>query len=147
MAGSAQPSELTEMYSDFKQQVSNALSDLLEAGMVKFIQKDEVPPKRHYEITDFGWNSINKADNLTAMETYILKGKTYMNILQRLEDEIKLPSDIAQELKVTRSDISHHLRLLRKENLVDYEKIGKRRAYRITTRGKDLLDQNKDICM
>jgi len=143
LAGASQPKELTALYSDHKQAVSQALVELQNAGMVMHRKHSTFPPTKVYEITDFGWNATNVFNRLTAQDITILQGKTYMSILRSLPSN---PKELGERFGVTISDISHHLRLLKKEALVNYEKQGKKRLYFITKRGQDLLTANSILC-
>jgi DNA-binding transcriptional ArsR family regulator len=146
MAGSAQPSDLAEIYENYRQVISNALTDLHQAGLVRYISKDTFPPNRVYEITDYGWNAVNQYELLTKLEKRVLWGKTYRGILKRLQDAPETVTSLAEHFQTTISDISHHLRLLRQEALVDYTRKGKYKMYYITHRGETLLSKNKKIC-
>jgi DNA-binding transcriptional ArsR family regulator len=56
-------------------------------------------------------------------------------ILQLLASEPRTVSDIAAEFTVTRSAISQHLLLLAAAGLVQAEKIGRQRIYRVVPTG------------
>jgi DNA-binding transcriptional ArsR family regulator len=56
-------------------------------------------------------------------------------ILQLLASEPRTVSDIAAEFTVTRSAISQHLLLLADAGLVQAEKIGRQRIYRVVPTG------------
>jgi DNA-binding transcriptional ArsR family regulator len=65
-------------------------------------------------------------------------------ILQLLASEPRTVSDIAAEFTVTRSAISQHLLLLADAGLVQAEKIGRQRIYRVVPTGLRSLQAEID---
>jgi DNA-binding transcriptional ArsR family regulator len=65
-------------------------------------------------------------------------------ILQLLASEPRTVSDIAAEFTVTRSAISQHLLLLAAAGLVQAEKIGRQRIYRVVPTGLRSLQAEID---
>lgn len=64
-----------------------------------------------------------------------------MRILLALYDTEKCPHQIAEELDLTPSNISHHLGILHERNLVDRRREGKHRYYRMSDRHvEDILE-------
>ena len=65
-------------------------------------------------------------------------------ILQLLASEPRTVGDIAAEFPVTRSAISQHLLVLADAGLVDAEKIGRQRLYRVLPQGLQKLQAEID---
>ena len=65
-------------------------------------------------------------------------------ILQLLASEPRTVSDIAAEFTVTRSAISQHLLLLADAGLVQAEKVGRQRIYRVVPTGLRSLQAEID---
>ncbi len=65
-------------------------------------------------------------------------------ILQLLASEPRTVSDIAAEFTVTRSAISQHLLLLADAGLVEAEKVGRQRIYRVVSTGLRSLQAEID---
>ena len=65
-------------------------------------------------------------------------------ILQLLASEPRTVSDIAAEFTVTRSAISQHLLLLADAGLVEAEKVGRQRIYRVVPTGLRSLQAEID---
>ena len=65
-------------------------------------------------------------------------------ILQLLASQPRTVSDIAGEFTVTRSAISQHLLVLAEAGLVDAEKDGRRRIYRVLPSGLQKLQAEID---
>ena len=65
-------------------------------------------------------------------------------ILQLLASEPRTVSDIAAEFTVTRSAISQHLLLLAAAGLVEAEKVGRQRIYRVVPTGLRSLQAEID---
>lgn len=65
-------------------------------------------------------------------------------ILQLLARQPRTVSDIAAEFPVTRSAISQHLLLLAGAGLVEAEKVGRRRIYRVLPSGLQKLQAEID---
>jgi DNA-binding transcriptional ArsR family regulator len=65
-------------------------------------------------------------------------------ILQLLASSPRTVSDLAGEFPVTRSAISQHLLVLAAAGLVDAEKIGRRRMYRVRPQGLRTLQAEID---
>ena len=65
-------------------------------------------------------------------------------ILQLLASEPRTVSDIAAEFTVTRSAISQHLLLLADAGLVEAEKVGRQRIYRVIPTGLHSLQAEID---
>jgi DNA-binding transcriptional ArsR family regulator len=65
-------------------------------------------------------------------------------ILQLLASSPRTVSDLAGEFPVTRSAISQHLLVLADAGLVDAEKIGRRRMYRVRPQGLRTLQAEID---
>jgi DNA-binding transcriptional ArsR family regulator len=65
-------------------------------------------------------------------------------ILQLLASRPRTVSDIAAEFPVTRSAISQHLLVLADAGLVDAEKIGRQRMYRVLPQGLHKLQAEID---
>ncbi len=65
-------------------------------------------------------------------------------ILQLLASEPRTVSDIAAEFTVTRSAISQHLLLLADAGLVEAEKVGRQRIYRVVATGLRSLQAEID---
>ncbi len=65
-------------------------------------------------------------------------------ILQLLASEPRTVSDIAAEFPVTRSAISQHLLLLADAGLVEAEKVGRQRIYRVVPTGLRSLQAEID---
>lgn len=145
LAGDAHPHQLSEIHGICRQQISNALTDLNEVGMVRFKQKNEVPPTRIYEITNYGWNAIHEYSLLTREELRVLRGKTFLIILNTLKKEVSTPTEMCKIAKVTISDISHHLAILKKQHYVNYKRDGKKKHYFLTARGDHLLTKYNKI--
>lgn len=58
-----------------------------------------------------------------------LGNRNRLRILLTLKDGEKCPHDIAEELDLTNSNISHHLKQLMERRIVDRRKEGKHRYY------------------
>ncbi len=69
---------------------------------------------------------------------------TRRRILQLLASEPRTVSDIAAEFPVTRSAISQHLLVLADAGLVDAEKVGRQRIYRVRPSGLQTLQAEID---
>ncbi len=69
---------------------------------------------------------------------------TRRRILQLLASHPRTVSDIAAEFTVTRSAISQHLLLLAEVGLVDAEKVGRQRIYRVRASGLRQLQAEID---
>ena len=69
---------------------------------------------------------------------------TRRRILQLLASQPRTVSDIAGEFTVTRSAISQHLLVLADAGLVDAEKIGRQRMYRVVPSGLQKLQAEID---
>ena len=69
---------------------------------------------------------------------------TRRRILQLLASHPRTVSDIAAEFTVTRSAISQHLLLLAEVGLVDAEKVGRQRIYRVLPSGLRQLQAEID---
>jgi DNA-binding transcriptional ArsR family regulator len=69
---------------------------------------------------------------------------TRRRILQLLASSPRTVSDIAAEFTVTRSAISQHLLVLADAGLVDAEKIGRQRRYRVRPQGLRTLQAEID---
>ncbi len=65
-------------------------------------------------------------------------------ILQLLASRPRTVTDIAGEFPVTRSAISQHLAVLAEAGLVDAEKVGRQRIYRVVPRGLHKLQAEID---
>ncbi len=65
-------------------------------------------------------------------------------ILQMLASQPRTVSEIAAEFPVTRSAISQHLLVLADAGLVDAEKIGRQRHYRVLPSGLQKLQRELD---
>ena len=66
-------------------------------------------------------------------------------ILQLLASQPRTVSDIAGEFTVTRSAISQHLLVLAEAGLVEAEKIGRQRMYRVLPTGLQKLQAEIDL--
>jgi len=137
------PSKLAETYNALRQDVSSAMQEMHKVGMVTFDELEGFPIVRMYRLTDKGFNLFNLYEQLTLTQVTILQGKTYMGVLKNLPST---PTELANMFGVTVSDISHHLNLLRKEVLVDSVRQGRTKVYHLTSRGKTLIDKNKQLC-
>ena len=69
---------------------------------------------------------------------------TRRRILQLLAAQPRTVGEIAAEFTVTRSAISQHLLVLAEAGLVDAEKIGRRRMYRVLPTGLQKLQAEID---
>jgi len=69
---------------------------------------------------------------------------TRRRILQLLASQPRTVSDIAGEFPVTRSAISQHLLVLADAGLVDAEKVGRQRIYRVLPSGLQRLQAEID---
>jgi DNA-binding transcriptional ArsR family regulator len=69
---------------------------------------------------------------------------TRRRILQLLASQPRTVSDIAGEFPVTRSAISQHLLVLADAGLVDAEKVGRQRIYRVLPSGLRTLQAEID---
>jgi DNA-binding transcriptional ArsR family regulator len=69
---------------------------------------------------------------------------TRRRILQLLASKPRTVSDIAGEFPVTRSAISQHLLVLADAGLVDAEKVGRQRIYRVLPSGLRTLQAEID---
>jgi DNA-binding transcriptional ArsR family regulator len=69
---------------------------------------------------------------------------TRRRILQLLASQPRTVSDIAGEFPVTRSAISQHLLVLADAGLVDAEKVGRQRIYRVLASGLRTLQAEID---
>jgi DNA-binding transcriptional ArsR family regulator len=69
---------------------------------------------------------------------------TRRRILQLLASKPRTVSDIAGEFPVTRSAISQHLLVLADAGLVDAEKVGRQRMYRVLPSGLRTLQAEID---
>jgi DNA-binding transcriptional ArsR family regulator len=69
---------------------------------------------------------------------------TRRRILQLLASRPRTVSDIASEFTVTRSAISQHLLVLAEAGLVDAEKVGRQRIYRVLPSGLHKLQAEID---
>lgn len=65
-------------------------------------------------------------------------------ILQLLASQPRTVSEIAAQFSVTRSAISQHLLVLADAGLVDAEKVGRQRIYRVLTSGLQKLQAEID---
>ncbi|MEP7018094.1 MAG: metalloregulator ArsR/SmtB family transcription factor, partial [Actinomycetota bacterium] len=65
-------------------------------------------------------------------------------ILQLLASQPRTVSEIAAQFPVTRSAISQHLLVLADAGLVDAEKVGRQRVYRVRTSGLQKLQAEID---
>ena len=65
-------------------------------------------------------------------------------ILQLLASQPRTVSEIAAQFSVTRSAISQHLLVLADAGLVDAEKVGRQRIYRVLTSGLEKLQAEID---
>ena len=54
-------------------------------------------------------------------------------------------SAIARRLKTSEYNVSKHLRILKEAGLLEMEKSGRQRIYRVASRLKDELASNKDV--
>ena len=70
---------------------------------------------------------------------------TRRRILQLLASRPRTVSDIAGEFTVTRSAISQHLLVLAEAGLVDAEKLGRQRMYRVLPTGLQKLQAEIDL--
>ncbi|MFB6241684.1 MAG: ArsR/SmtB family transcription factor [Candidatus Nanosalina sp.] len=68
----------------------------------------------------------------TARIFQALGNRNRLRILQTLSGEEKCPHDIAEELDLTNSNISHHLKKLHERRIVERRKEGKHRYYQMS---------------
>lgn len=69
---------------------------------------------------------MNQEETYTLSEFYKMFGDvTRLNILNALMKKSLCVSEIAEQLNMTHSSISHQLKVLRDQNFVKYEKVGK----------------------
>ncbi len=66
-------------------------------------------------------------------------------ILQLLASQPRTVSEIAAEFTVTRSAISQHLLVLAEAGLVEAEKVGRHRTYRVLSSGLQKLQAEIDL--
>lgn len=72
----------------------------------------------------------------------ILGDNTRFAILDAIQEQDKCVKEIAQELEMTHSAISHQLRILKEYNLVEFERRGKEVYYRVKdTHVSDIIHQ------
>jgi DNA-binding transcriptional ArsR family regulator len=70
-----------------------------------------------------------------------LGDETRLKILRFIEDEEKCVHEITEELDMTDSNISHHLRKLRDRNIVTKRKEGRHRYYELSDQHiKDIIE-------
>lgn len=77
--------------------------------------------------------------NRTLLLFYILSNKTRLKILLLLCIQEMNVKELENELDQSQSAISHQLSLLRQENLVIAEKVGREQYYRVTDNHIELI--------
>jgi DNA-binding transcriptional ArsR family regulator len=73
-----------------------------------------------------------------------LANPTRRSIVNRLRLEARSASEMARPLKISRSAVTQHLRILFNAGLVSYELEGSRTMYHLTRRGFDQLREYLD---
>lgn len=70
-------------------------------------------------------------DDLRERRFKILSDPNRIRILAALKSESKMVNELAKDLKIERTLLSHHLAVLKKENLVECKKTGRETHYRL----------------
>jgi DNA-binding transcriptional ArsR family regulator len=74
-----------------------------------------------------------------------LSEHTRLRILRVLLKDPLSVNTLSQRLKLTQYNVSKHLRILREAGLLETEKQGKQRIYRVAAHLKDHLAQNENV--
>lgn len=85
-------------------------------------------------------------EEMVDLLTYVKPSKYRKNILLALEnEELKIPSEIANEIATITSHVSSHLSCLKEKDLIKCinEDARKGRLYQITAKGKNVLKHLK----
>jgi DNA-binding transcriptional ArsR family regulator len=86
---------------------------------------------------------VNGIDCIVALKA--LSDVTRMRIIRLLLKEQLGVNEISERLKVSQYNVSKHLRVLKEAGLVQMEKQGTQRLYRVVPRLKDQLAANKNV--
>ena len=83
------------------------------------------------ELSDEQWKEVG----------YVLSSKYRTKVMKSLEDDAKIPSQIARDSDIRQNHISNILRQLKEHELVECinPELRKGRLYRLTKRGNEIL--------
>ena len=78
---------------------------------------------------------------MKATVDYVKKSQYRSKILKSLEDDVKMPSQIAKDTGIVQNHISNSLRQLKEHELVECinPEARKGRLYRLTEKGEDIV--------
>ena len=76
---------------------------------------------------------------------YVKKSSYRINVMKAIGEDVKIPTEIAEDSGILRNHISNVLRELKEKELVECinPKSRKGRLYRLTEEGSDVLDEIK----
>lgn len=87
----------------------------------------------HEQVTKVKENLLDEQKTIKLVNFYkMLADQTRLKILLALEIEPLCVCDIANVLNMTKSAVSHQLKVLRENNLVSFDKEGKNSYYSLT---------------
>ena len=80
---------------------------------------------------------------MKATVDYVKKSQYRSKILKSLEDDVKMPSQIAKDTGIVQNHISNSLRQLKEHELVECinPEVRKGRLYRLTENGEEIVDK------
>ena len=80
---------------------------------------------------------------MKATVDYVKKSQYRSKILKSLEDDVKMPSQIAKDTGIVQNHISNSLRQLKEHELVECinPEVRKGRLYRLTDEGKNVVKE------
>ena len=88
----------------------------------------------------------NENDELLKLTSYVQISKYREKTLKSIGDDVKIPTNIAQDSGIRTNHISKVLSELKSKDIVECinEEARKGRLYRLTDTGKDILDVIKE---
>ena len=81
-------------------------------------------------------------DKLKEEINYVKRSKYRLKVIMSLEDDVKIPSEIANDAEIFQNHISNTLRQLKEHGLIECinPEVKKGRLYRLTDKGEKIVN-------
>ncbi len=82
-------------------------------------------------------------DNLKEEINYVKRSQYRLKVIMSLEDDVKIPSEIANDAEIYQNYISNTLRQLKEHGLIECinPEVRKGKLYRLTDKGEEIVNK------